>query len=92
MNNVEKSALELKEKIQKIPEIREFLEIKEEYEKNEEIKILFKEITLAKQNNDEEKYLALKEMYDKNPLVQNYNYLKEEVTSILKEISDVLNS
>ena len=91
MSDVIKNAQELSEKIKNIPEIKEFLKIKEEYEHNQEIKILYKEITEAKVNNEEEKYKELKQLYDNNPLVQNYNYLKEEVANILKEISDILN-
>ena len=90
MSDPIKISQELSELIKKVPEIKEFLELKEIYEKNEELENFRREIALAKEHKDEERYHSLKEMYDNNPLVQNYNSLRIEVADILKEINSYI--
>lgn len=81
---------ELSELIKIIPEIKEFFRIKEIFESNKELDNLRREIALAKENKDEERYATLKQMYDNNPLVQNYNSIRIEVVDILKEINSYI--
>ena len=81
---------ELSELIKTIPEIKEFFRIKEIFESNKELDNLRREIALAKENKDEERYVSLKQMYDNNPLVQNYYSIRIEVVDILKEINSYI--
>lgn len=91
MNNVENATKELKQYLLSLPEVKEYLSLKKTYENDPSLKELKKQIVRAKNENRMDDYHSLKEQFDTNPLVNNYLNAKNEVASILKEISDILN-
>ena len=82
----------LRENLDKTPLFQEYLNVKKSIEENEEIKLLKRDIVRSKNENRLEDHKALLAQYENHPLMQNYNLLKEEVISYLKEVSDILNS
>lgn len=91
MNNIIENARALKSELENTPLIQEYKKIKVLYESSEEIKELKKQIVRAKNENRLDDQQNLKNIYDKHPLVMNYLSLKEEVSSLLKEICDIIN-
>ena len=91
MNETLELAKELKEEIHKDPLIVEYLRVKKLYESNNEINKLKKDIALAKAHHKDELHKDLLAKYNSHPLVVNYNYLKEEVSNYLSEISKIVN-
>lgn len=91
MNETLELAKELKEEIHKDPLIVEYLRVKKLYESNNEIIELKKDIALAKAHHKDELHKDLLAKYNAHPLVVNYNYLKEEVSNYLIEISKIVN-
>lgn len=91
MNNVENATKELKQYLLSLPEVKEYLSLKKAYEIDPSLKELKKQIVRAKNENRMDDYHSLKEQFDTNPLVNNYLNAKNEVASLLKEISDILN-
>ncbi len=102
MNNVERDLLLVKESLFSLPLVKEYLNIKEQVENNEELASFDKLLTKYKKemtNNfaDDEAYKISKSNYEEiiskyenHPLVVNYKALKEEVTDLLNEVKLIL--
>lgn len=83
-------AKEIEEKIYDLPEAKEYLKLKKIIEENEEIQTLQKEI-ISKQNSGQiEEANALISRLNSNPIVINFNSVKEELAITLRQISDIL--
>ena len=91
MKTIEECAENIKDYLLNLPEIKEYIALKEAYENDPKLNELKKLIVRAKNENRMDDYLKLKKEFDDNPLVNNYLNSKEEVAGILKEISDILN-
>lgn len=89
MSDVIELSKELRKELDNNPTIIEYHRYKDLVENDKELIILRNEI--KKSVNDLEKRKKLLEQYNSSPIVSNYNILKEEVRSILKEISDIIN-
>ena len=89
MSDVIELSKELRTELDNNPTIIEYHRYKDLVENDKELIILRNEI--KKSVNDLEKRKKLLEQYNSSPIVSNYNILKEEVRSILKEISDIIN-
>ena len=48
------------------------------------------EIAHESNQKDKSRYKELKDKYDNHPLVSNYNSLKEEVITLLKELNEII--
>ena len=90
MDNVIECAKKLKEELNALPLIKEFLNLKKEIEVNDEIKELKENLAYLKNNNKEEEYKNLLKIYHANPLINNYEILKEDVYALLDEIKNII--
>lgn len=91
MKTIEETAKEIKEYILSLPEVKEYISLKADYESDLKLNELKKLIVRSKNENRMDDYHALKKEFDENPLVNNYQASKEEVKNLLKEISSILN-
>lgn len=89
MDKIISLSKELKELIDNEEVSKEYMKVKSLLENNEELEALRKEIVKYK-NVDKAKYDSLKERYDNHPIIINYNFLKEELLDLLKEVKDEL--
>ncbi len=92
----------VKELIYKEPVVIEFLAIRERIANDVYLKALVEKINehkkLMSQNIDndstyfdeKDQYEKLQKEYETNPMVVNYNSLREEVASLLSQIHDIL--
>ena len=85
-------ALELHDELLSLPEIKEYLRLKDLYQKDEELKRMRLEIARLKNENKEEERENLLKIYHQHPLVNNYFLAKEEADSILREIQQELTN
>lgn len=90
MDEVIVKAKELKEEIDNLPEMKEYLKLKELMEKDEELKRLRKEIARLEKEGKKEEKNNLLNIYNNHPLVNNYYLAKEEVKQILSSISQII--
>lgn len=91
MKTIEETAQEIKDYLLSLPEVKEYIALKKDYETDEKLNELKKLIIRAKNENRMDDYKSLKKEFDEHPLVNNYLNAKEEVKNILKEISNILN-
>ncbi len=91
MNNVDKCLDDLYEELINYPVVKEYLRLKDLYNKDEELKELRKEIARLKQEGKDEEHKNLLEAYNRHPLVNNYFASREEVRNLLLEIKDILD-
>ena len=80
----------LKESLLELPEIKEYLKLKDLYEKDESLKQMRRDIARLKSEGKEEERNNLLSIYNNHPLVNNYNLAKEEVKEILQTIRDII--
>lgn len=84
------------------PLIKQYLLVKEEIERSERIRKRKEELnsakkdlalSLGKENYEERKrvYLSLQKEWDEDPLLVNYNVLKEEVDAVVRELKRELD-
>lgn len=90
MDEVIKKAEELADYLKNRDDLQEFLKLKQEFENNAELAQLRKDIALAKKENRLNEHAKLKQMYDNHPLVVNYYSLKDDIYSLLGEISKIV--
>lgn len=90
MDEVIVKAKELKEEIDNLPEMKEYLKLKELMEKDEELKRLRKEIARLEKEGKKEEKNNLLNIYNNHPLVNNYYLAKEEVKQILSSIIQII--
>lgn len=90
MNNVEMACEELKKQILDLPETKEFLRLKDLISKDDKIQAMRREIAKLESEGKTKERDNLLEEYNSIPLINNYNIMREEIYSILKEISDIL--
>ena len=90
MDKVIKLAQELNQELISLPEMKEYLRLKELYHNDQELKELRENIARLKNENKEEERNNLLQIYNRHPLVNNYFMAKEEVMAILNEIQKEL--
>lgn len=91
MDKVILQAERLKESLCDLPEMKEYLHLKELFETDERLINLRRHIAeLTSQGREEEKKSAMQE-YNAEPIVNNYMIAREEVISLLREIQAILS-
>ena len=91
MNNPVDSAKALKKEIEELPEVKEYLSLKDLLENDKELQELRTNIARLESEGKFEEKKNLLEVYNSHPLIVNFNILKDEVKNILSEINDILN-
>lgn len=91
MDKVLEEVKNLREEINNLPEVKEYLILKNLIESNEELKNMRQELTRLEYEGKLEEKKNLQEIYDSNPLVINFNLAKDEVKSILETVKDILS-
>ena len=92
MNNPVDSAKALKKEIEELPEVKEYLSLKDLLENDKELQELRTNIARLESEGKFEEKKNLLEVYSSHPLIVNFNTLKDEVKNILSEINDILNA
>ena len=91
MDEILTKAKEIREEVDKLPQVKEYYRLKELYEKDDELKRLRGEIARLASEGKNKQRKALLEIYNSHPLVSNYNQAKEEVIILLNEIKNILD-
>ena len=84
-------AHELKKELDSLPLFIEYKRVKSLVDNSEELKQLKKNIALSKSKGDNARHKQLLDTYNNHPLIQNYECLKTDVASYLKEVSEIIN-
>ena len=92
MNNPVDSAKALKKEIEELPEVKEYLSLKDLLENDKELQELRTNSARLESEGKLEEKKNLLEIYNSHPLIVNFNILKDEVKNILSEINDILNA
>ena len=90
MDKVIETAEKLKQSLLELPEVKEYLNLKDLYEKDESLKQMRLDIARLKKEGKEEERNNLIAVYNNHPLVNNYNIAKEEVKAILETIKNMI--
>ena len=90
MDKVLETAEKLKKSLLELPEFKEYLNLKDLYEKDESLKQMRLDIARLKKEGKEEERNNLIAIYNNHPLVSNYNIAREEVKEILQTIKDMI--
>ena len=91
MNNTDEAIKELATELYALPEVKEFLRLKESLEKDKELKEMRQEIARLTNEGKKEEHNNLLSVYNSHPLVVNYLALREEVIALLSQIKDILS-
>lgn len=91
MDKVIETSKELRQLIDEIPEVKEYLKLKELFENDETLKQLRSDIARLEKEGKREEKNNLLEIYNSHPLVNNFNIAKEEITNILQTIKQILS-
>ena len=90
MDEIIELAKSLKQEIDKLPEMKEYLRLKELLEKDQELKRMRTEIARLQNEGKTKEKENLLALYNSHPLVNNFSIAKEEVTNLLSSISQIL--
>ena len=90
MNEIILEAKKLRDNIDELPEIKEYYRLKQLYENDWELKKMRTEIARLKSLNKEEERNNLLAIYNKHPLVNNYEVAKQEAMSVLLTIQNII--
>ena len=91
MNKTDEALEKLASEIKALPEVQEFLQLKESLEKDEELKKMRLEIARLTSENKIEEHDNLLKVYNSHPLVVNYLIAREEIYNLLNQIKDILS-
>ena len=91
MNNTDEAIKELATELYALPEVKEFLRLKESLEKDKELKEMRQEIARLTNEGKKQERDNLLSVYNSHPLVVNYQATREEVISLLSQIKDILS-
>ena len=90
MDEIIKTAKELREEIDNLPEVQEYYRLKELYEKDQELKEMRTKIALLKQQGKEDERNNLLKLYNSHPLVNNFQIAEEELKELLRTIQTII--
>ena len=102
MTDIEKVTLDIKEELYSEECVKEYFRLKSIIENDEEINKLQEEVrvhqkAMCENMNNDEIYFKEKALYeeahsklDSNPIVINFNNVKEEVTNLLRMIKEAI--
>ena len=74
-----------------LPEVKEFLRLKELMSSDKDLVNMRSEIAKLTFEKKEEQKNNLLAIYNSNPIVNNYNVVREEVMNILQTIKEILS-
>lgn len=80
----------LREDIDNLPEIKEYYRLRDLYENDIGLKAMRENIARLKAEGKEFERSNLLNIYNRHPLVNNYNIAKEEAERILRVIKDII--
>ena len=90
MDKIIEEAISLRKEINELPEIKEYLRLKELYENDESLKEMRYNIAKLKSEGKEEERKNLLDLYNKHPLVNNYEIAKQEAIDVLNTIKNII--
>ena len=90
MDKVLEKAKELKALIEETPEMKEYLKNKELLENNKDVYELKQNIANLKAQGKLEEAKNLEKLYNKHPLVNNFEVSKEALYELLKTIQNII--
>lgn len=90
MDEVIELAKSLREEIDNLPEIKEYYNLKNLMENDESLKSMRRDIARLQLEGKTEERKNLLEIYNKHPLVNNYNIVKEEAMALLRSIKEAI--
>ena len=91
MNKTDEALEKLANELNSLPEIKEFLLLKENLEKDEELREMRIEIARLTNEGKKEEHDNLLKVYNSHPLVVNYQVAREELYNLLNQIKDILS-
>ena len=91
MNKTDEALEKLANELNSLPEIKEFLLLKENLENNKELKEMRLEIARLTNEGKKEEHDNLLKVYNSHPLVVNYQVAREELYNLLNQIKDILS-
>ncbi len=91
MNKTDEALKNLSEELYKLPEIKEFLQLKEALEKDESLKSMRQDIARLASEGKKLEHDNLIKVYNSHPLVSNYSIARDEVVTLLTQIKDILS-
>ena len=91
MNKTDEVLNNLASELYNLPEVKEYLRLKDALEKDEDLKAMRQEIARLTNEGKKEEHNNLLSVYNSHPLVVNYLALREEVIALLRQIKDILS-
>ena len=91
MNKTDEALEKLASELYSLPEVKEFLRLKDALEKDEELKTMRQEIARLTNEGKKKEHDSLLSVYNSHPLVINYLAMREEVMALLSQIKDILS-
>ncbi len=91
MDKILETTKELSRVIRELPEVQEYLELKNLYENEQNLAEMRREIARLESEGKIEEKKNLMDIYDSHPLVCNFNEAKQEVRNILETIKEILS-
>ena len=88
MDKVIETANKLKDELYNLEEFKEYFKYKDLYENDIELNNLKKKLVTVK---DKEAHDKLLQEFNSNPIVVNYNYYREEISTILRTVKNLIN-
>ena len=91
MNKTDEALVKLASELNALPEVQEFLKLKDGLEKDKELKEMRLEIARLTNEGKIEEHDNLLKVYNSHPLVMNYQTAREEVFNLLSQIKNILS-
>ena len=91
MNKTDEALEKLAKELYALPEVQEYLELKENIESDKELKEMRLEIARLTNEGKREEHDNLLKVYNSHPLVVNYQVTREELYNLLNQIKDILS-
>ena len=91
MDKIIELVKEIRNEINELPEIKEYLKLKALLESDKELAEMRQNIARLASEHKESERKNLLEIYNSHPLVNNFNIVKEEAYKILLEIKNELS-
>ena len=90
MNEIIQLAKELRKEIDDLPEMKEYLKLKQLLEDNRELKNMRSDIARLTNEGKLKERDNLLSIYNSHPLVNNFYLAKEEIKTILQTIKNII--
>jgi len=91
MDKILEKAKEIRSTIDELPEVKEYLSLKELFENDQELKELRENIARLESQGKKEEKENLTKIYMSHPIVNNFYIAKAEVVNILNQLKDLLD-